>query len=207
MLIQLVLTTFAVFLNPSFAFESCPPKSFSIGDRVSLSKSFAVGSVVEIIDENKIKVQWDHIKDSDGTIEDASKLSKSTNCSQGICIGTRVMGANSVLFAGVAREIFEDGSTMVHWEGFSKNEEVVKEDAQKLARAVTCFRDQSSNGVFDKFICAGDRIRQVSSPSAKKGTVVELFENRKAKVLYDDFANNGPVTEDFDNMSRIQSCE
>lgn len=149
-----------------------------VGDTVNLhyGNNDYVGTVLEIIQSKRAKVRFKGY--SETSIIDLSQLSRAINCSGTLCVGKRVLfvnGNNS--YAGTVKAVFANGRVEVKFDGYELHSFIIE---NRLSETVNCIED----------LCLGNRVLFNNGMNYFRGTVREIFANRKASVRFDGYDDN-----------------
>lgn len=149
------------------------------GDRIITSGDYT-GVVKEVFSNGKIKVTLDGYSGLNDYNESA--LSKAVYCTGRVCTGDRIITSGD--YTGLVKESFENGKVKISLDGYS---------SLSTYTDTSISRSVSSYGGF----YVGQRIITSGNYTGK---IVELFDNRRAKVSLDGYS--GLSTYSLDSLSR-----
>jgi hypothetical protein len=153
---------------------------FCCGDLV-IDTSNDLGRVVEVFTNGQARVNYDHYGVYPVSI---NKLSKATSCSAHICVGDRTMDTSNDV--GTVKEVFDNGKAQVKYDKYG----LYIVEINKLGKGWRCIENA----------CVGDRVMDTSNDT---GSILELFDNGKARVNYDHY---GVYPVDFSKLGLRLNC-
>lgn len=172
-------TFFSLCLFLSFSSAFACSQSLCNGSRVMYNNSNNdTGIVVEVFNSGKARVNWDNY--TQDSVVNSHDLSKSTICSNNVCVDNRVVFNNANNDTGVVLEVFQNGKATIDWDFYDSNSSVNVSD---LGRSYRC------NGK----ICVGERV-VFNNANNDLGTVVEVYSTGNAKIDWDNYSSNSVVS-------------
>ncbi len=175
---------FVFALLASTAALACPVDRICVGNRI-IDGSDDVGSVVEVFSNGQAKVSLDAY--SGYYFRSVKNLGKGIDCLDGICMKDRAMDGSE--HVGTVVEVFSNGKAKLSLDAYSGY--YVRRVAN-LGKGFRCIED----------VCVDTRIIDSSN---NVGTIVELFDNGKAKVSLD--AYSGYYVRSLEEMGIELKCE
>ncbi len=170
----------ALISTPAFA---CPGNQICAGDRI-IDSDDLVGTALAVFSNGKAKVTLDGYS---GThVRELDSMGKGVPCLARLCVRNRIIDSDQL--PGTVLELFTNGKAKVTLDGYSGDH---IRDASSLGKGKSCVRN----------ICVGSRIIDGDD---LVGTVVEIFNNREAKVTLDGYS--GTHIRDVSTLARGYRC-